>query len=140
MRFTCVPAQHFSGRGASDRDKTLWAGWAMQAIGEGEQQGAKIYFAGDVSVAVRLFDGDTDCRSRHLADWLSGRCKRNDRRAGRSAACLSSKSRRKAAVGTNDIDLFLQAFKEIGDNLGPFDLSLIPIGAYLPRYVMSAIQ
>ncbi len=32
------------------------------------------------------------------------------------------------------------AFKEIGEVLGPFDVSLIPIGAYLPRYVMSTIH
>lgn len=32
------------------------------------------------------------------------------------------------------------AFKEIGQALGPFDLSLIPIGAYLPRSFMSNIH
>ncbi|CBQ72102.1 conserved hypothetical protein [Sporisorium reilianum SRZ2] len=32
------------------------------------------------------------------------------------------------------------AFKEIGEALGPFDVSLIPIGAYLPRNVMSTIH
>ncbi|KAI8386966.1 beta-lactamase superfamily domain-containing protein [Blakeslea trispora] len=29
------------------------------------------------------------------------------------------------------------AFKEIGDKMGPFDLALIPIGAYSPRWFMS---
>lgn len=29
------------------------------------------------------------------------------------------------------------AFKEIGDLRGPFDLGLIPIGAYDPRFIMS---
>lgn len=32
------------------------------------------------------------------------------------------------------------AFKEIGDTLGPFDLSFIPIGAYEPRHIMSKIH
>ncbi|TKY87282.1 hypothetical protein EX895_003959 [Sporisorium graminicola] len=32
------------------------------------------------------------------------------------------------------------AFKEIGEALGPFDVSLIPIGAYLPRNVMSTVH
>lgn len=32
------------------------------------------------------------------------------------------------------------AFKEIGDKLGPFDLSAIPIGAYSPRWFMSPIH
>ena len=31
-------------------------------------------------------------------------------------------------------------FKEIGKNYGPFDLCLIPIGAYLPRWFMSPIH
>ncbi|KAL2044022.1 hypothetical protein N7G274_003543 [Stereocaulon virgatum] len=32
------------------------------------------------------------------------------------------------------------AFKQIGDLRGPFDLGLIPIGAYDPRYIMSAMH
>ena len=37
----CVPAQHFSGRGLSDRDKTLWCGFVI------ETPHGNIYFAGD---------------------------------------------------------------------------------------------
>lgn len=32
------------------------------------------------------------------------------------------------------------AFKQIGDNLGPFDLALLPIGCFLPRSLMSCIH
>lgn len=32
------------------------------------------------------------------------------------------------------------AFKEIGSHRGPFDLALIPIGAYEPRYIMSPMH
>lgn len=32
------------------------------------------------------------------------------------------------------------AFKEIGEHRGPFDLGLIPIGAYDPRYIMSPMH
>ncbi|ORZ17022.1 beta-lactamase superfamily domain-domain-containing protein [Absidia repens] len=32
------------------------------------------------------------------------------------------------------------AFKDIGDEIGPFDISLIPIGAYSPRWFMSTIH
>ncbi|KAI7857625.1 beta-lactamase superfamily domain-containing protein [Circinella umbellata] len=32
------------------------------------------------------------------------------------------------------------AFKEIGNKIGPFDLSLIPIGAYSPRWFMSTVH
>lgn len=41
MELICVPAQHFSGRGTFDRDKTLWAGFVIKT------NAAKIYFAGD---------------------------------------------------------------------------------------------
>ena len=41
VKITCVPAQHFSGRGTSDRNATLWAGFVISSkIGN-------IYFAGD---------------------------------------------------------------------------------------------
>ena len=32
------------------------------------------------------------------------------------------------------------AFRHIGDYRGPFDLGLIPIGAYLPRWIMSPMH
>ncbi|PNS15739.1 N-acyl-phosphatidylethanolamine-hydrolyzing phospholipase D [Sphaceloma murrayae] len=32
------------------------------------------------------------------------------------------------------------AFKEIGEHAGPFDVGLIPIGAYVPRHVMSPMH
>ena len=41
LELTCVPAQHFSGRGLHDRDRALWCGWAARAGGVGA------YFAGD---------------------------------------------------------------------------------------------
>ena len=46
LKVTCVPAQHFSGRGLMDRDRTLWAGWTFHAIGENSGN-ASVYFAGD---------------------------------------------------------------------------------------------
>lgn len=32
------------------------------------------------------------------------------------------------------------AFAEIGERYGPFDVALIPIGAYGPRWFMSAVH
>lgn len=68
LTLTAAPAQHFSGRGLFDRDKTLWAGWAIK----GEQ--ANVFYTGDTG-------------------YFSG-------------------------------------FKEIGERLGPFDLSMVETGAY----------
>jgi len=41
IEFICTPAQHFSGRGLFDRDKTLWSSWVIKAAK------AKIYFGAD---------------------------------------------------------------------------------------------
>jgi len=41
LTLVCTPARHFSGRGLSDRDTTLWSSWAI--IGKE----AKVYFSGD---------------------------------------------------------------------------------------------
>lgn len=78
LRVKSVPAQHFSGRGMLDRDKTLWAGYIL------EHDGKKVYFAGD--------------------------------------------------SGYGDL------FKEIGKKEGPMEVSLIPIGAYVPQWFMSPIH
>ena len=43
-RVTFVPAQHFSGRGVTDRDRTLWGGLVLEAGGQ------RIYFAGDTGM------------------------------------------------------------------------------------------
>jgi N-acyl-phosphatidylethanolamine-hydrolysing phospholipase D len=49
IKLTCVPAQHFSGRSLSDRNKTVWAGWIFEALAndENKTKGKKVYFAGD---------------------------------------------------------------------------------------------
>ncbi|NGP75195.1 twin-arginine translocation pathway signal [Balneolaceae bacterium YR4-1] len=41
LSISSVPAQHFSGRGLTDRDKTLWCGYVLEA------PSSTIYFAGD---------------------------------------------------------------------------------------------
>lgn len=42
---TSVPVQHWSGRGLTDRNKTLWSGYVVEA------PGGPIYFAGDTGYA-----------------------------------------------------------------------------------------
>jgi L-ascorbate metabolism protein UlaG (beta-lactamase superfamily) len=73
---TATPAQHFAARTPFDRNRTLWAGFAV-VLGS-----RRLFFTGD-----------------------SG---------------------------------YYTHFKEIGERLGPFDVSLVPIGAYEPRWFMCA--
>lgn len=49
-RITAVPAQHFSGRSATDRDKTLWCGFILELAGR------KIFFAGDTGYSKDFSD------------------------------------------------------------------------------------
>ncbi|TPV93561.1 MAG: hypothetical protein B7733_19995 [Myxococcales bacterium FL481] len=44
VRLVATPSRHFSGRAVLDRDKTLWAGWAM--IGPRH----RVYFSGDTGM------------------------------------------------------------------------------------------
>jgi N-acyl-phosphatidylethanolamine-hydrolysing phospholipase D len=47
---TAVPAQHFSGRSATDRNRTLWCGFVVEVAGK------KIYFAGDTGYSKDFAD------------------------------------------------------------------------------------
>lgn len=84
VRMTSVPAQHFSGRGVLNKNKTLWCGWAMQFF-EKKELKKQCYFVGD--------------------------------------------------TGYNPYD-----FENIGKVFGSFDLSLIPIGTYIPFAFMSPVH
>lgn len=78
LTVTCTPAQHFSGRGLADRNRTLWAAWSIK----GKKK--SVFFGGDSGYA--------------------------------------------------------RFYKEIGQRLGPFDLAVLPIGAYAPRHLMRPIH
>ena len=71
---TFLTAQHWSARGITDRLKTLWGSFLI------EQNGKKVYFAGDSGYGPHFLD--------------------------------------------------------IGKKYGPIELSLLPIGAYKPRWFM----
>lgn len=49
LRVQSVPAQHFSARGTSDRNKTLWCGFVLK------QKEGNIYFAGDTGYNSTTF-------------------------------------------------------------------------------------
>jgi len=78
LRIGCAPAQHFSGRGLRDRNRSLWCSWALRA------GSARVYFGGD-----------------------SG---------------------------------YHPGFGDIGERFGPFDVALIPVGAYDPRWFMRPVH
>ena len=76
IKFTSVPAYHWSRRLGQKRNSSLWSGYVIKSPSK------NIYFSGDTA--------------------------------------------------------FGSIFKEIGKKLGPFDLSIVSIGAYLPREMMQS--
>jgi L-ascorbate metabolism protein UlaG (beta-lactamase superfamily) len=77
-KITLVPARHFSMRGLSDGNNTLWAGFVLQTVG------GPVYFAGDTG--------------------------------------------------------FGKHFEMIYKKFGPMRFSMIPIGAFSPRWFMSSVH
>jgi len=83
----CLPAQHWCCRRPWDKNKRLWATWAVLS-GEGKGSGrtrASFFFGGDTAYPQNF-----------------------------------------------------PLFKQIGSKYGPFTMAAIPIGAYAPRWFMSA--
>ena len=74
LAFHLVPVQHWSARGVNDRNRTLWGGWVVEALG------FRAFFAGDTG--------------------------------------------------------YSKDFADIHARFGGFDLALLPIGAYEPRWFM----
>jgi L-ascorbate metabolism protein UlaG (beta-lactamase superfamily) len=72
LSFTAAPAQHFSGRGFGDRNRTLWSSWRLQTDRH------RVFFSGDTGLTEELF--------------------------------------------------------EIGRRLGPFDLTMLEVGAWHPSW------
>lgn len=50
LRVVAVPVQHFSGRSASDRNKTLWCGFVLELAGR------RLFFAGDTGYSKDFAD------------------------------------------------------------------------------------
>lgn len=78
LTITATPAQHFSARGITDRNRTLWCGFAVTTPRH------RTYFAGDTG--------------------------------------------------------YYPEFRLIAERCGPFDLALLPIGAYEPRWFMQPVH
>jgi len=55
LRVHCVPAQHFSGRGLTDRNRRLWAGWVVEGPSRRfYHAGDSGYFSGFAEIGARL--------------------------------------------------------------------------------------
>lgn len=110
-RFSCLPSQHTSARSPFDHNHTLWCSWAVASAGR------SVYFGGDTgyrSVDVDhapLRAGDVESAADEAADEAA----------------------RSVRPGCPD-------FASIGHLRGPFDLGLLPIGAYTPRSLFSGMH
>jgi N-acyl-phosphatidylethanolamine-hydrolysing phospholipase D len=50
VRLSCLPAQHFTGRGLFDRMQSLWASWAVEGLipsDDRKQAAAKVSYTSD---------------------------------------------------------------------------------------------
>lgn len=58
---TCSPCQHFTGRTAFDRFKSLWASWVLEEVSPqpAAGQGVKVFFGGDTGYRA-VGDGDDE--------------------------------------------------------------------------------
>jgi len=50
LTLTATPARHFSGRGLDDRDRTLWAGWALAGPAH------RVFYSGDTALHEEFDD------------------------------------------------------------------------------------
>ena len=99
-QISCLPCQHTSNRGLTDRAVTLWSSWSVKSGGK------SIWFGGDTGYrsVPKSADGEDDY--------------------GEAYSHLPK----------------CPAFSQIGKLRGPFDLGLIPIGAYQPRWLFSSMH
>jgi len=124
-RITCVPAQHQSARTAFDRNTTLWCGYAVH-VGDdcapGAASGGAVGAAGVGSSGRAASDGT-------VSFYFTGDT--GYRAVPEGVAPLTPEERALPRC---------PAFSQIGAALGPFDLGLMPTGAYDPRWFMSSFH
>ncbi|KZP14034.1 Metallo-hydrolase/oxidoreductase [Athelia psychrophila] len=114
---TCTPAQHFSGRGLTDRMHTLWASWAIEQRPYTSSSSASTETRAETlsaPISKVWFGGDTGFRAvpanptpAQEKDYTAPTC---------------------------------PVFAEIGTRFGGFDLAFIPIGAFSPRGAFSPVH
>jgi L-ascorbate metabolism protein UlaG (beta-lactamase superfamily) len=114
-RISCLPCQHISARSITDRAATLWASWAVTSnpsTSSTNTTPTSVYFAGDTGYR----SVPRSPTGHEYDDWAP------EYTSGPSALPVCP------------------AFSSIGTLRGPFTLGLIPIGAYMPRWIMSPMH
>ncbi len=111
-KVSCLPCQHGSGRGILDQNSTLWCSWAVSS--------------GEPARSV-WFGGDTGYRT--VGRPPPGGGGGGGGEEGEDYDCEAF-----AALPS------CPQFRRIGERAGPFDLGLIPIGAYAPRHLFSCVH
>lgn len=116
-RFSCFPAQHNSSRRPGDYNTTLWCSWGVSSSSPSAPEPRSVFFGGDTGYRhvpkVPAVEADPkDDVYNPAADW--------------------EPPYDKLPVNPE--------FAQIGHLRGPFDLGLIPIGAYKPRYLFSHVH
>ena len=124
VRITCVPAKHFSGRGLTDRNRRLWAGFVVEG-------GTKrFYFAGDTA----YFDGFAEIGRRlgppHLAAVPIGAYLP---RGLMAAIHVTPEEAVQAALDTD-------ARRVVGMHFGTFDLADEPLDEPPRRFLAEAAR
>lgn len=118
-RFSCLPCQHESGRSSSDRAQTLWCSWGV-ASGATPETTRSVWFAGDTGYrAVPRIQPSPSIPA---------------------TACAYADDHEPASYPDGKLPPHNPQFAQIGQLRGPFDLGLIPIGAYAPRHVFSGVH
>jgi N-acyl-phosphatidylethanolamine-hydrolysing phospholipase D len=122
LRVTCVPAQHFSGRGLFDRNRRLWAGFTIEGAGKRVYHaGDTGYFAGFREIAARL--GPPDLALLPIGAYTP--------RAMMQRVHMDPDEAVRAALD-------LQARQVIGMHFGTFDLSDEPMDEPPRRFLAAA--
>ncbi|PFH48259.1 hypothetical protein AMATHDRAFT_65916 [Amanita thiersii Skay4041] len=111
---TCTPGQHFTGRTLTDGYQTLWSTWVLESPPNTA-----------VNVNEETASNDTSCTKREGVKVFFG----------------GDTGYRSVPDGKDEDQMpTCPVFREIGEIFGGFDFAMLPIGAYLPRKVMSPIH
>jgi N-acyl-phosphatidylethanolamine-hydrolysing phospholipase D len=113
-RFSCLPAQHNSSRTGRDRDTTLWCSWGV-ASGAGAAR-RSLWFAGDTGYRAV------------------------PRQAASGITTSAPDDHLPSAFPDGQLPPHNPDFVRVGALRGPFDLGLLPIGAYAPRHMFSGVH